>query len=234
MDRELFAALRQGLIALTGCPAASPPDPVARTLRRRVEAGRPSFRTSSATTTCSSKSCGTTDSMPPTATRRRKGRCGSRRKIGIAAGRDQRLALTSTARTHTIHDVLLCVGTNTTRQRSQASLKLKARSYYVQAPAQEMRWRSAERAPEACEQLAVGRRAGRSRAGVRRMHLPELRRCRRARRPTSDLDAPCLGGLNRRWGTDRSDAVRRAAGQYELDVVESMGFAHVLPVVWCT
>ncbi len=125
-----------------------------------------------------------------------------------------------------VHDILLCIGTNTT-VHDEKRLRLEGDSFYLKSPA-EMAELFAD-LPEAVENTRrVAEKCG-LRLEFDRLHLPEV-----ATPPGLTafeyLAQMARDGLRRRYGEPSDELWRRL--EYELDVIRQTGFANYILVVW--
>ncbi len=125
-----------------------------------------------------------------------------------------------------VHDILLCIGTNTT-VHDEKRLRLEGDSFYLKSPA-EMAELFAD-LPEAVENTRrVAEKCG-LRLEFDRLHLPEV-----ATPPGLTafeyLAQMARDGLRCRYGEPSDELWRRL--EYELDVIRQTGFANYILVVW--
>ncbi len=127
---------------------------------------------------------------------------------------------------HSIHDVLLCIGTNTTVNDPKRQLKMHDHGYYVKSE-EEMLALFPEH-PEAVTNTQLVAEQCSLEFDFGRMHLPEPE-IPKGFTPHAYLTHLAREGLNRRYpfATDET----RARLQYELDVVEKTGFTNYFHVV---
>ncbi|MEX2158878.1 MAG: DNA polymerase III subunit alpha [Dehalococcoidia bacterium] len=123
------------------------------------------------------------------------------------------------------HDVLLCIGTNTTVM-DEKRMRMNAPVYYVQSEA-ELRARFAA-VPEAIDNTQIVADACDLTLEFGRLHLPDAD-LPDGVSPDEHLTNLCRAGLERRYAT-LTDEVRQRL-QYELDVVRETGFANYMLVV---
>jgi DNA polymerase-3 subunit alpha len=127
---------------------------------------------------------------------------------------------------HTIHDVLLCIGTNTTVNDPKRALKMNDHGYYVKSE-EEMLALFPEH-PEAVTNTQLIAEQCNLEFDFGRMHLPEPE-IPAGFTPHEYLTHLAREGLNRRYPF--ADDETRARLQYELDVVEKTGFTNYFHVV---
>jgi len=169
----------------------------------------------------------------------------------IKLARDMRLPLVATNDSHYLdrsdaqaHDVLLCIGTGKTVQDT-SRMKFMTDEFYVKS-AEEMRELFAD-LPEACDNtLAIAKRID-IRIPEKQFNIPdypvppgdpaangapELLRVERT--PEAYLREICELGLVARYGRERAqhDTVLRERLDYELGVINTMGFPSYFLIVW--
>ncbi len=127
-----------------------------------------------------------------------------------------------------VHDILLCIGTNTTIH-DEKRLRLDGDSFYLKSPA-EMAELFAD-LPEAVKNTCRVAEKCQLKLEFDRLHLPEVET------PPGETGGPfeylaqmAREGLKRRYG-EPSDEIRRRL-EYELDVIRQTGFANYILVVW--
>jgi DNA polymerase-3 subunit alpha len=180
----------------------------------------------------------------------------------IKLARDMKLPLVATNDSHYLnrgdaqaHDVLLCIGTGKTVQDT-SRMKFMTDEFYVKS-ALEMRELFAD-VPEACDNtLAIANRIdikipekqfnipfypvppdAEANGNLRTLQIaPRLPLLGLETAPLSDNDYLrylCRDGLNVRYGLERAttDTALRERLDYELGVIESMGFASYFLIVW--
>jgi DNA polymerase-3 subunit alpha len=165
----------------------------------------------------------------------------------IKLARDMNLPLVATNDSHYLnradasaHDVLLCIGTGKTVQDT-SRMKFMTDEFYVKSAA-EMRELFKD-VPDACDNtLAIADRID-MRVPEKQFNIPYY--------PVPQDETPsllsppektdveylrevCLAGLIDRYGADRAanDTVLRERFEYELGIINSMGFASYFLIVW--
>ncbi len=126
-----------------------------------------------------------------------------------------------------IHDVLLCIGTNSTVDDTQRQLKMHDDSYYVKS--EEEMLALFKDMPEAVTNTQLVAEQCNLELEFGRLHLPEPE-VPAGLTPHQHLTNLAREGLNRRYpfaGDDERDRL-----QYELDVVEKTGFTNYFLVVY--
>jgi DNA polymerase-3 subunit alpha len=125
-----------------------------------------------------------------------------------------------------IHDVLLCIGTNSTVDDPKRQLKMHDTSYYVKSEDEMLAlFRDL---PEAVTNTQLVAEQCDLRMDFGRLHLPEPE-IPGGRTPHEHLAHLAREGLNRRYAFPSEEV--RARLQYELDVVERTGFTNYFLVV---
>lgn len=133
------------------------------------------------------------------------------------------------------HDVLLCIGTGKTVSDTNR-MKFYSDQFYVKS-AEEMYALWAD-LPEACENTVKIAERVDIRIPEKIFHLPQFPVPQQAAQPerTAEeyLREICEAGLVDRYGAERarSDAVLRERFDYELGVINTMGFASYFLIVW--
>ncbi len=133
------------------------------------------------------------------------------------------------------HDVLLCIGTGKTVSDT-SRMKFYSDQFYVKS-AEEMYalWSDL---PEACENTVKIANRVDIKIPEKIFHLPHYPVPEEAAQPErtaeSYLREICEAGLIDRYGAERAadDAVLRARFDYELDVINKMGYASYFLIVW--
>ncbi len=125
-----------------------------------------------------------------------------------------------------IHDILLCIGTNTTIH-DEKRLRLEGDSFYLKSPA-EMAELFAH-LPEAVENTRRVAEKCRLKLEFDRLHLPEVE-TPPGLTPFDYLARMAREGLRRRYGEPSEELWRRL--ESELDVIRQTGFANYILVVW--
>jgi len=170
----------------------------------------------------------------------------------IKLARDMRLPLVATNDSHYLnradaqaHDVLLCIGTGKTVQDT-SRMKFMTDEFYVKS-AEEMRALFAD-VPDACDNtLAIAKRID-IRIPEKQFNIPiypvppgetsphdgAASLFAADRTPEAYLREVCELGLIARYGNERatSDAVLRERLDYELGVINKMGFPSYFLIVW--
>ncbi len=133
------------------------------------------------------------------------------------------------------HDVLLCIGTGKTVQDT-SRMKFFSDQFYVKS-AEEMRELFAD-IPEACDNtLEIVKRVD-IKIPNKVFYLPDypVPKAETAEQPTAEdyLRGICEEGLLARYGVERAttDAALRERMEYELGVINTMGFASYFLIVW--
>ena len=131
------------------------------------------------------------------------------------------------------HDVLLCIGTGKTVSDT-SRMKFYSDEFYVKSN-EEMRELFAD-LPEACDNTVAIANLIVMRLPEKIFHLPAFPVPQRTPALTAEeyLRELCERGLVERYGEERarSDAELRERLQYELSVINKMGFASYLLIVW--
>ncbi len=127
---------------------------------------------------------------------------------------------------HNIHDVLLCIGTNSTVLDSKRALKMHDTSYYVKS--EEEMLALLPELPQAITNTQLVAEQCNLELEFGRLHLPETE-IPKGFTPHEYLTHLSREGLNRRY-PNTEDAVK-ARLAYELDVVEKTGFTNYFLVV---
>ncbi len=127
---------------------------------------------------------------------------------------------------HSIHDVLLCIGTNTTVNDPKRQLKMNDHGYYVKSEA-EMLALFPEHAEAITNTQLIADQCN-LQFDFGRMHLPEPE-IPHGLTPHEHLTRLARAGLNRKYPLASEEV--RARLQYELDVVEKTGFTNYFHVV---
>lgn len=125
-----------------------------------------------------------------------------------------------------VHDILLCIGTNTTIH-DEKRLRLEGDSFYLKSPA-EMAELFAD-LPEAVENTRRVAEKCQLRLEFDRLHLPEIE-TPPGLTAFEYLAQMAREGLKRRYGEPSEELRRRL--EYELDVIRQTGFANYILVVW--
>jgi len=169
----------------------------------------------------------------------------------IKLARELNLPLVATNDSHYLdrgdapaHDVLLCIGTGKTVQDT-SRMKFYSDQFYVKS-AQEMRELFTD-VPDACDNtLEIVRRID-LKIPEKVFYLPDYPVPQPAAQAGSEAEAPvpvltaevylrglCEAGLVERYGEERvaSDAALRERLDYELSVINGMGFASYFLIVW--
>jgi DNA polymerase-3 subunit alpha len=165
----------------------------------------------------------------------------------IKLARDMNLPLVATNDSHYLnradasaHDVLLCIGTGKTVQDT-SRMKFMTDEFYVKSAA-EMRELFKD-VPDACDNtLAIADRID-MRVPEKQFNIPYYPvpqdETPSLLSPPEKTDAEylrevCLAGLVDRYGADRAanDTVLRERFEYELGIINSMGFASYFLIVW--
>jgi DNA polymerase-3 subunit alpha len=155
----------------------------------------------------------------------------------VRLARELKVPLVATNDSHYVHrsdavahDVLLCIGTG--KQVNDANrLKFGTQEFYVKS-AREMRELFAD-LPEACDNtLEIAKRVD-IRIPEKVFHLPDYP-VPDPRTPDEYLRDLCSRGLIERYGEERvaSDPALRERLDYELSVIERMGYASYFLIVW--
>jgi DNA polymerase-3 subunit alpha len=151
----------------------------------------------------------------------------------IQIGRELDIPLVATNDTHYInredasaHDLLLCIGTNTTIH-DEKRLKMAGDFLYLKSP-QEMA-ELYQDIPEALEN--TGRIAAKCNLDLEfgRLHLPEIE-IPQGKTPDEYLADLCREGLHRYYPNPTPEIEQRL--EYELDVIKTTQFANYILVVW--
>ncbi len=124
------------------------------------------------------------------------------------------------------HDILLCIGTNTTIH-DERRLRLDGDSFYLKSPA-EMAELFAD-LPDAIENTRRVAEKCQLRLDFNRLHLPEVE-IPPGLTAFEYLAQMARDGLKRRYGEPSEELWRRL--EYELDVIRQTGFANYILVVW--
>jgi DNA polymerase-3 subunit alpha len=124
------------------------------------------------------------------------------------------------------HDILLCIGTNTTIH-DEKRLRLGGDSFYLKSPA-EMAELFAD-VPEVIENTRRVAEKCQLRLDFSRLHLPEIE-IPPGLTAFEYLAQMAREGLKRRYGEPSEELWRRL--EYELDVIRQTGFANYILVVW--
>lgn len=131
------------------------------------------------------------------------------------------------------HDVLLCIGTGKTVSDT-SRMKFYSDEFYVKSN-EEMRELFAD-LPEACDNTVEIAKRIDMRLPEKIFHLPAFPVPERAPEITTEdyLRELCERGLRERYGEERAatDAALRERLEYELSVINKMGFASYLLIVW--
>jgi DNA polymerase-3 subunit alpha len=165
----------------------------------------------------------------------------------IKLARDMNLPLVATNDSHYLnradasaHDVLLCIGTGKTVQDT-SRMKFMTDEFYVKSAA-EMRELFKD-VPDACDNtLAIADRID-MRVPEKQFNIPYYPvpqdETPSLLSPPEKTDAEylrevCLAGLVDRYGADRAanDTILRERFEYELGIINSMGFASYFLIVW--
>jgi len=125
-----------------------------------------------------------------------------------------------------IHDVLLCIGTNSTVDDAKRQLKMHDDSYYVKS--EEEMLALFPDLPEAVTNTQLVAEQCNLELEFGRLHLPEPE-IPAGVTPHEHLTRLARAGLERRYGNASDDV--RSRLQYELDVVEKTGFTNYFLVV---
>jgi len=151
----------------------------------------------------------------------------------IQLSKDMRIPLVATNDSHytvqndaAIHDVLLCIGTNTTVNDPKRQLKMNDTSYYLKS--EEEMLALLPELPEAVANTQLIAEQCNLEMEFGRLHLPEMA-TPKGKTPHEHLTDLSREGLNRKYPF-ADDAVK-ARLQYELDVVEKTGFTNYFLVV---
>jgi DNA polymerase-3 subunit alpha len=144
-------------------------------------------------------------------------------KIPLVATNDSHYTAPDDA---SIHDVLLCIGTNSTVDDPKRALKMHDTSYYVKSEDEMLALFSD--IPQAVTNTQLVAEQCNLELEFGRMHLPEPD-IPRGRTPHEHLTHLAREGLNRQYPFASEDV--RARLQYELDVVEKTGFTNYFHVV---
>ncbi len=151
----------------------------------------------------------------------------------VQIGRELNIPLVATNDTHYInredasaHDLLLCIGTNTT-VNDEKRLKMAGDFLYLKSP-REME-ELYQDIPEALEN--TGHIAGKCNLDLEfgRLHLPEIE-IPPGRTPDEYLADLCHRGLHQYYPDPAPEIVQRL--EYELDVIKKTEFANYILVVW--
>ncbi len=124
-----------------------------------------------------------------------------------------------------IHDVLLCIGTNTT-VNDEKRLKMAGDYFYLKTP-QEMKEQYADM-PEAIRNTGIIADMCNLEIEFGKPHLPQVQ-LPAGKTAQSHLSVLCWRGLKERWPDADVEAEKRLA--YELDVIEKTQFADYFLVV---
>jgi DNA polymerase-3 subunit alpha len=144
---------------------------------------------------------------------------------------------------HGFHDVLLCVGTAAVVS-AEKRFRLEGEEFYLKT-ADQMRTTFAD-IPEACDAtLEIARRVNLelSVTNNKTFHIPQFpiperhridRDDKKPMTPEKYLRKLCEAGLKKRYGTERvhSDPALLERMDYELGVINKMGFASYFLIVW--
>ncbi len=126
----------------------------------------------------------------------------------------------------TAHDLLLCIGTNTTIYEEKR-MKMEGPYFYLKSPAEiEEAYRDI---PQAVENTAIIADACNLELEFGRLHLPEIERPA-GKTPEEYLADLCYAGLSRFYPDAASEVKERL--EYELDVIVKTEFANYFLVVW--
>ncbi len=154
-------------------------------------------------------------------------------QVMIQLSQELQIPLVATNDTHYInredapsHDLLLCIGTNTTVQDEK---RLKMAGDYFDLKSPEEMVEIYRDIPEAIENTAVIAAACNLQLEFGRLHLPEIERP--AGKTADDYLADlCYAGLPKFYPDPTAEITERLA--YELDVVKNTQFANYFLVVW--
>jgi len=224
MDKELLAEYGKGLIALSGCPSGE--------MHRLLADGRDEDARQLA-----GFFGDVFDGFYLEAMRHDEpeinAECERVLKGLVALSKKTKIPLVATNDSHytsqedaVIHDVLLCIGTNSTVDDPKRQLKMHDTSYYVKSES-EMLSLLAD-LPQAVTNTQLVSEQCNLDLEFGRLHLPEPE-IPAGSTPHAYLTHLAREGLNRRYPF-ADDAVR-ARLQYELDVVEKTGFTNYFLVV---
>jgi DNA polymerase-3 subunit alpha len=151
----------------------------------------------------------------------------------VRLSKDMKIPLVATNDSHytvrddaSIHDVLLCIGTNTTVDDPKRQLKMNDTSYYLKS--EEEMLALLPELPEAVANTQLVAEQCHLELEFGRLHLPEME-TPKGKTPHEHLTDLSREGLNRKYPF-ADDAVK-ARLQYELDVVEKTGFTNYFLVV---
>ncbi|GAC1546240.1 MAG: DNA polymerase III subunit alpha [Vulcanimicrobiaceae bacterium] len=161
----------------------------------------------------------------------------------IKLAREMHLPLVATNDSHYLnradaqaHDVLLCIGTGKTVQDT-SRMKFMTDEFYVKS-AQEMRDLFKD-VPDACDNtLAIAKRIDiripEKQFNIPLYPVPRSETLLAERSPEAYLREICELGLVARYGTDRAqdDPVLRERLDYELGIINKMGFPSYFLIVW--
>ncbi len=160
----------------------------------------------------------------------------------VKVARELNLPLVATNDSHYLdqrdapaHDVLLCIGTGKTVSDT-SRMKFYSDQFYVKSDA-EMRELWAD-LPEACDNTVEIAKRIDIRIPEKIFHLPAypVPQSERAAEKTAEefLLEICEQGLVERYGADRAanDAALRERFEYELGIINKMGFASYFLIVW--
>ncbi len=151
----------------------------------------------------------------------------------IAMGKELGIPLVATNDTHYIykedaptHDLLLCVGTNTT-VNDEKRIKMAGDYFYLKS--KEEMAEMYQDIPEAIENTGVIAEMCNLKIDFGRLHLPEIDRPK-GKSPFEYLSGLCHEGLSKFYPDTTPEIKERLA--YELDVVDKTQFANYFLVVW--
>ncbi|MDO8578969.1 MAG: DNA polymerase III subunit alpha [Dehalococcoidales bacterium] len=151
----------------------------------------------------------------------------------IAISREVKIPLVATNDVHYLqegdayaHDLMLCIGTNSTVQ-DEKRMKMAGAYFYLKSP-QEMA-EAYRDIPDALENTAAIAAKCNLKLDFGRLHLPEIE-IPAEMSPDDYLASLCLEGLTRFY-PNASDEIKQRL-EYELDVIKKTQFANYFLVVW--
>jgi len=224
MDKEILAEYGKGIIALSGCPSGE--------MHRLLAEGRDDDARQLA-----GFFSDIFDAFYLEVMRHDEpeinAECARVLKGLVALGKKMKIPLVATNDSHytapedaAIHDVLLCIGTNSTVSDAKRQLKMHDQSYYVRSE-QEM-LAVFQDLPDAVTNTQLVAEQCNLELEFGRLHLPEPE-VPAGQTPHGWLTHLAREGLRRKY-PHADDAVRQRL-QYELDVVEKTGFTNYFLVV---
>ncbi len=220
LDRELLREYHQGLVALTACIAGEVPQLI---LRGQMDDAR----------RAASWYKETFDDFYLEIQRHPIPELEKINKGLIAIGKELNIPLVATNDVHyinegdaSIHDLLLCIGTNSTVQEEKR-IKMAGAYFYLKSP-QEMT-ELYQDIPQAIENASVIAEMCNLKLDFGRLHLPEIE-LPSGHSPDDFLVSLCKEGLPCYYPNPSEEIKARL--EYELEVIKKTQFANYFLVVW--